>query len=343
MEIFMNRRDALQTLLGTAGFLAFNPGLPLFAADAPVASTIVSGGAEAPLATPQPPANLVPKVDFDTAPIKTEGVVPNLHLISGPGGNIAVFEGAEGLTVIDAGVASRAKEIVATISGMSSKPISNLINTHWHFDHVGANEAIGSAGARIYAHENVRKRLSQTTHIEFFGNDVPPLPLVALPAVTFEQGVAFRAEGFQVTHVPPAPTDGDSFVFFSDLKVLHTGDLFFNGFYPFIDSSTGGSIDGVISGADRMLSLINGDTKIIPGHGPIGKRADLINFRDMLVSARDKIKPLFDAGKSLEETIAAKPTANLDPQWATKGFLTGDMFTKVVYLCLKRAAPVKPV
>jgi len=335
----MNRRDALHTLLGTAAFVALNP-RPLFAAD-----LTSSGSSVAPAPTPvAAPGSVAANAasaasPFDTAPIKIDVIVPDLRLLSGPGGNIVIYEGADELTVIDAGVPSRASDILAAISGLSSKPLRTLVNTHWHFDHVGANEAMAKAGARIYAQDNVRKRLSQTTRIEFFGKDVPPLPLVALPAVTFEEAMTLHPQRMQITHVPPAHTDGDSFVLFPSLNVVHTGDLFFNGRFPFIDASTGGSIEGMIAAADRLLGQINAETKIIPGHGPLGKREDLIKFRDMLIAAREKIKPLFDAGKTVDEAVAAKPIEYLNDPWGKSGMVTSEMFTKVVYSCLKHSAP----
>lgn len=334
----MNRRDALQALFGTAAFIALRPG-PLFGAEAPAGAASATTSAPAAVQTvaagTMPPG--VKNPGFDTSAIKVDPVASNLKMLSGPGGNIALYEGAEGLIVVDSGVASRAADIMAKVKAIETKPLRTLVNTHWHFDHVGGNEVFAAAGARIFAHDNVRKRLSQTTHMEFFGNDVPPLPLSALPTVTFEQGISLHPEELQVTHVPPAHTDGDSFVLFSSVNALHTGDLFFNGFYPFIDSSTGGTIDGMIAASDRILAQVNGDTKIIPGHGPLGKRDDLVRFREMLIGVRDKMKPLVDAGKTVEEVIAAKPTAEFDALWGG-GFLSNDAFVKVVYLCMKRAA-----
>src|SRR5262249_19292988 len=189
-----------------------------------------------------------------------------------------------------------------------------VLNTHWHGDHSGGNENLGGEGSLIVAHENVRRRMSSEQVNSFFQRTTPPSPEKALPVVTYTDSVTPHLNRYEIrcTHRPPAHTDGDSVVHLVKANVLHAGDLFFNGLYPFIDVESGGSFDGMVGAADRMLAMADDDTQIIPGHGPMGKKADLKAFRDMLAGVRDKMKPLVAAGKTLAEVQAAKPTAAYD-------------------------------
>jgi glyoxylase-like metal-dependent hydrolase (beta-lactamase superfamily II) len=212
-----------------------------------------------------------------------------------------------------------------------------VINTHWHFDHVGGNENFGKAGAVILAHGNVRKRMSTTQLVKMFNREVPPSPHIALPVVTFESDVTvhYNDEELYVFHVDNAHTDGDGLILFRKANVLHTGDTLFNGSYPFIDVDSGGSIDGMIASADKVLTMVNEQTKLIPGHGPLATPKDLKAFRDMLATLRDNVARLIREGKSLEDTITAAPTKDLDPVWG-KGFLKPEQVVQMVYMDLKR-------
>jgi glyoxylase-like metal-dependent hydrolase (beta-lactamase superfamily II) len=207
-----------------------------------------------------------------------------------------------------------------------------VLNTHWHFDHTGGNENLGKAGALIVAHENVRKRMSVENFIEFLGMKTQPDPKAALPVVTFTRDVTFHLNGdeVRVMHVPNAHTDGDAIVHFTKSDVIHMGDVFFNQLYPFIDTSSGGRVEGVVAAVDRALALAGASTKIIPGHGPLGTRADLQAYRDMLATIAGRMGEHVRAGRSLEQAIAAKPTADFDAAWG-KGFLTPDRFTEMLY------------
>jgi glyoxylase-like metal-dependent hydrolase (beta-lactamase superfamily II) len=221
---------------------------------------------------------------------------------------------------------------VATIS---DKPVRFVLNTHWHGDHTGGNENLGGAGSLIVAHENVRKRMSVEQFIAFFGRKVPAAPDVALPVVTYSESVSFHLNGEEIRcyHVPPAHTDGDSIVHFQNADVIHMGDLFFNGGYPFIDLDSGGSMAGIIAAADQVLAVAKDGTQIIPGHGPMARKADLQTFRDVVVTLRDRVKPLVAAGKTLAEVQAAKPMQEFDEKWG-KAFIKPDQILAIAYASL---------
>lgn len=255
-----------------------------------------------------------------------------ISMLTGKGGNLAVSVGADGVFVVDDQYAVMADKIKAAIAAQTDAPIRFVINTHWHGDHTGGNEAMGKAGAVIVAHENVRKSLSDEQFIAAFNMRSEPYPEVAKPVVTFTRDISFHwnDETIDVCHVAPAHTDGDSIVKFARANVIHAGDTFFNGMYPFIDAGTGGNLDGMIAAADKILSWADADTKIIPGHGPLANRADLAAYRLMLVKVRSVMQPLIDAGQTREQVIAAKPTAALDAQWGG-GFLKPDVWVGIVY------------
>jgi glyoxylase-like metal-dependent hydrolase (beta-lactamase superfamily II) len=229
--------------------------------------------------------------------------------------------------------------VKAAVATLTSKPVRFVLNTHWHGDHTGGNKDLGESGTLIVAHENVRKRMSTDQFIEAFGMKEPAADPAALPVVTFTDAVTFHLNGDEIYafHVAPAHTDGDSVVQFRKANVLHGGDTFFNGMYPFIDLSSGGSVNGMISAADRMLALAGEATKIIPGHGPLGTKADLKAYRDMLATSRDRVAALVKAGKTLEQVTAARPTADLDAKWG-QGFIKPDPWVSILYKDLARAA-----
>jgi cyclase len=279
------------------------------------------------------PAGLIAKMMpmLSKIPIQAMSIATGLDLIQGPGGNIAVLRGADGLFVVDSGVPMRAQEVFEKTRPVGSKPVSVLINTHWHFDHSGGNEVFARAGAVIIATGATRERLSTDQYTEAFKLTTPALPAVARPSVTFDEATLHVGdEKVHLFAVPPAHTDGDLVIHFQTRDVIHTGDLFSNGFYPNIDASSRGWIGGMIAAADRILKLAGPNTKIIPGHGPLAKKEDLAAFRTMLVTLHDRLSPMIDAGKSTREAIDAKPTKDLDPTWG-KGLFTGGMFTRIVY------------
>jgi glyoxylase-like metal-dependent hydrolase (beta-lactamase superfamily II) len=213
--------------------------------------------------------------------------------------------------VVDDHYAPLTRKILDAIAAITPKPVRFVVNTHWHFDHVGGNENLGEVGALIVAHENVRKRMSVDGFVEALNARVPASPPKALPVVTFTDAVTFYINGDSVsaTHVPPAHTDGDAIIHFRKVNVVHMGDTFHNAGLPFSDLSSGGSIHGLIGAADRVLAMSNDATKIIPGHGPLADRARLKVYRDMLVALRDRFKAEIAAGKTLDQILAAKVTA----------------------------------
>ena len=270
--------------------------------------------------------------DFSKVEVKAEKIADGLWMLTGAGGNIGVSAGPDGVFLVDDQYAPLTDKIKAAIATVSDKPVRFVVNTHWHGDHVGGNENLGKAGAVLVAHENVRKRMSKEQFIKLFNRTVPASAAAALPLVTFAESLSFHLNGEDIDaiHVPPAHTDGDVVVFFHKANVIHAGDLVFNGMYPVVDLSSGGSVDGMIGAADRLLAAGDAATKIIPGHGPLATKADVKAFRDMLAASRDAIQPLVKAGKTLDQVKAAKPTAALDEKWG-KGFIKPEVWTTVVY------------
>ncbi|MCG8635874.1 MAG: MBL fold metallo-hydrolase, partial [Desulfobacterales bacterium] len=222
--------------------------------------------------------------DLSNVQIKTIKVTPRIYMLEGAGGNIGVSTGDNGVFLIDDQYAPLTDKILGAVSKLSDKPVKFLINTHWHFDHTGGNENIGKGDTIIVAHENVRKRMAAGQVMEAINMTIPPASPHALPVVTFPTGLTFHwnDETIEVLHFPDSHTDGDSVIFFKTANVIHTGDLFFNGFYPFIDAQSGGSLKGMIKSADKILERTDDATKLIPGHGPLATKADLKAYRAML-------------------------------------------------------------
>lgn len=275
--------------------------------------------------------NLSAQQDFDAVQINTIEVVDGVYMLMGAGGNIGLSVGADGAFVVDDQFAPLTDKIRAAIAAVTSAEVKFVVNTHWHGDHTGGNEAFGTAGAMIVAHDNVRKRMNPQQFGEVMGSS-EQAPDAALPVVTFSDEVTFywNDERIQVQHVKHAHTDGDSIIWFTGANVVHMGDNFFNGTYPYIDVDSGGNVDGMIASAQHVLALIDSDTKIIPGHGPLGAAEDLRRFRDVLVLARDRVGTMINDGMSLDEIIAAAPMSDYDAAYGG-GFMSPDRFLTVVY------------
>jgi cyclase len=223
-------------------------------------------------------------------------------------------------------------KIRAAIRELSDQPIRMVLNTHWHFDHTGGNELLADEGAVVIAHENVRKRMSTRQFTEFFQTERPPSPAGALPVVTFTRDITLHLNGqtMAVEYVPPAHTDGDAIVWFRELNAVHMGDTYFNGFYPFIDTSSGGTIRGMVSAVAAALARMDGDTRVIPGHGPLSNAAELRVYHDMLQAVVERMDALIAAGNDLDAIVAAKPTATFDAEWGD-GFIKPDDWVRLVY------------
>lgn len=264
--------------------------------------------------------------------IKAHKITDNIYMLQGQGGNIGVSFGEDGVFMIDDQFAPLSDKIKAAIAELTDKPVKFLANTHYHGDHTGGNENFGKSAAIIVAHENVRKRLAAGSFMKDFNSKVPPMPKEGLPVVTFTRDVSFHMNGEEIAvfHVRNAHTDGDAIIHFKKSGVVHMGDTFFNGMYPYIDAHAGGGIDGMIRVADMILRLGGDDLKIIPGHGPIATKEDLKAFRNMLATVRGKMRPMIAAHKTLEEVQAAKPTADFDETWG-KGFLKADRWVSLIY------------
>jgi glyoxylase-like metal-dependent hydrolase (beta-lactamase superfamily II) len=256
----------------------------------------------------------------------------NVSVLEGSGGNIAVLTGRDGKLLVDAGIPGTKARITEALASLSNDPVKHLINTHWHFDHTDGNEWLHSIGAEITAHENTRKHLSTTTRVEDWNFTFPPAPAGALPTkvLTADETLHLNEATLALKYYGQAHTDSDISIEFPEADIIHVADTFWNGHFPFIDYSTGGSIDGMIRAAEANVAGVTDKTIVIPGHGPIGNKSQLTEFRDMLRTIREKVSALKKQGKSRDEVVAAKPTADYDAMWG--GFvINGDFFTRLVY------------
>jgi glyoxylase-like metal-dependent hydrolase (beta-lactamase superfamily II) len=267
------------------------------------------------------------------SPIVTHGLRNNISILEGSGGNIAVLTGPDGKVLIDAGIGVSRPQMEKALSDLGADPVTHLINTHWHFDHASGNEWLHAAGAKIIAQENTRKHLSEIQRVEDWDYNFLPQPSGGIPSEVFatEHNLKLNGISLGLKYYGPAHTDGDISVTFAEANILHAGDTFWNGIYPFIDYSTGGSIDGTLAACDANLAAATNDTIIIPGHGqPVSNKAELKEFHDMLVAIRDNVAKLKKQGRSRDETVAAKPTAAFDAKWG-QFVIDPGFFTRLVY------------
>jgi len=267
------------------------------------------------------------------SPIKTHKLRNNISVLEGSGGNIAVLTGPDGKLLVDGGIGVSKARITRALADLGSEPLALLINTHWHFDHADGNEWLHAEGAKIIAQENTRKHLASIERVEDWDYNFLPSPSGAIPSEVFakQHSLKFNGASVGLKYYGPAHTDSDISVTFAEANILHTGDTYWNNIYPFIDYSTGGSIDGMIAASNANLAATTDKTIIIPGHGqPASNRSELKEFRDMLVAVRDDVAKLKRQGRSRDETVAAKPTAAFDAKWGNFVIDAG-FFTRLVY------------
>lgn len=267
------------------------------------------------------------------SPITTHKLRGNVSVLEGSGGNVAVLTGPDGQVLVDAGISVSRPQFTKALTDLSSDPVTHLINTHWHFDHADGNAWLHELGAKIIAQDNTRKYLSQVQRVEDWDYNFLPLPPDGIPSEVFasDHSLSLNGETIGLKYYGPAHTDGDISVTFAEADIVHVGDTYWNGIYPFIDYSTGGSIDGMIAASDANLAATTDKTIIIPGHGqPVSNRAELKEFRDVLVGIRDNVAALKKQGRSRDETVAAKPTAAFDRKWGNFVIDPG-FFTRLVY------------
>src|SRR5712671_6081983 len=284
------------------------------------------------------------RAKFNAVPMETQKLADNVTIFDGPGGAVTVLNGPDGKFMVDSFVLPAWPKLKKALDGIGNAPVKCVIDTHWHFDHTDNNAHLHAAGATVLAHENTKRRMSEPHDLPVLyrgadgalaGLHFDPSPAEALPQQTFATSYQLRANGeiLELQHVAPAHTDSDIYVHFQNANVISMADLFFNGMYPYIDPGTGGTITGNIAACDKILSFAGNDTKIVAGHGPLGNKADLTKFRDMLITSRDRVQKLKSAGKSAQEAVAEKPFADLDPVWG-KGIINSDQWIQVVYLTL---------
>ena len=272
---------------------------------------------------------------FEDSPLIITSLSQGLYVFSGDGGNVTAIVDDDSTLLIDSGLASRISELSGAIFRTTMRPVTRLVNTHWHFDHTGGNTYFGSSGVTIIAQENVKKELSSAEDVPFVGLRDGHYPPQALPGLTYQGSLTLHQGSRRLTleNYGAAHTDGDTVIYIASANVAVVGDIFSNHFYPIIDLSSRGSIDGMIHSLDQILAQTDEQTKIVPGHGPVTARADLQDYRDMLVQVRQRVKDLVAAGKTMDEVVVAVPTKDFDARWGS-GYVTPEAFTRMVFSSL---------
>ena len=266
---------------------------------------------------------------FENVEIRTEEIAPGVAVLFGRGGNIAVGYGEDATVMIDDQFAPLSAKIEAAVAALGASPVKYVVNTHWHFDHTGGNENFGKTGATIFAHDNVRIRMAAGGSAA--GRSTPPAPKVALPVVTYGQGLRFHLNGdtINLMFLGGGHTDGDSVVFWDEKNIVHMGDLYFNiPGYPFVDVNSGGNVRDLMRSLDLVIAMTDDETKVIPGHGPMSNKNELVAYRSMIGEAVSRVEALMAEGKTLDETVAAKPLADFD---RGQGFIGPDAFVTAIW------------
>jgi glyoxylase-like metal-dependent hydrolase (beta-lactamase superfamily II) len=294
----------------------------------PVLAVLTVAAAQAQtVAVPATPAAAAPKSEF-----RVQLVRPGLNVLLSASGNIAVWSGPDGVVLVDDGYVAQAPQLLEAVARLSHGPLRFVINTHWHPDHTGGNEALAKAGAVVIAQVAVRERLAQQQVVEEYDVKVPPAPPIALPVITFADALNLHLNGDQLTavHIAGAHSDSDVILRWQDANVVQVGDIFYNGGYPYIDTPHGGSLAGVVAALEGTLARSDAQTVVIPGHGPVASRADLATYRDMLVAIGRKVREDVEAGKSIDEVLATHPTADFDDRYG-KGGMNPERFIRLLY------------
>ena len=275
--------------------------------------------------------NLLAQRDFSKVEINAEKIADNIYMLTGSGGNIGVVIGEDGVFMIDSQYGPLSEKIAEEIGKLSSQPIKYLFITHWHGDHTGGNENFGNKGAVIVAHENVKNRMS-TEQIRPFRKPTPAAAEIAQPVITFKNDMKFHLNGEDILiyHFHYGHTDGDAFVYFPKSNVIHMGDNFFKGRFPYIDLDSGGSVEGALKNINEVLFLVDSDTKIIPGHGSLANKKDLMEYREMIIITRDRVKKAIAKGMTLDEIKAANVTKEYSEDWGS-GFINPDKYVGILY------------
>ncbi len=273
---------------------------------------------------------------FDEVEIKTSKLTEHIYLLEGAGGNVGIYAAKDGIVMIDNQFAQLSDKLKSAISNISDQQIKYLINTHWHGDHTGGNENFNTEHTTIVAHENVKKRLSTDQFTKAFNRSTPAKPMIYWPEITYDKNLKlhFENEDVRIIHVDHAHTDGDSFVFFPSENVLHMGDCFFNQRFPYIDLSAGGSIKGIIKAANTALMIADDDTTIIPGHGVVASKSDLMEYRDVLVMMLNQVEDAMRKGMSLNDLKVAGFDKGYE-SWGS-GFIKTDAFINTIWTDLDR-------
>ena len=291
-------------------------------------------------------AVLIPEAcgqDWSKVEIQTVQVTENIYVLAGAGGNMVLYVGKDGNLLVDTGYAELKDKVQAALKEISDKPVRQVVDTHWHFDHVGGNEWLAQQGATLIAHEKTLQFMTEERYITVIGKTVEPSPHAALPTKTFSDGMTLTLDGEEIhlVHLPAAHTDGDCLVHFRKANVLHVGDIWFRGMYPFFDVNAGGTLAGIIAGLDRALALADENTTIICGHGPLGRKAEMQAYRDMLARVHDRIAAVVKQGVPRDIIIGAGPTKDLDEKWG-RSWLTPSAWVGLIYDGMTRTHTKEP-
>jgi len=281
------------------------------------------------------PVLAIAQDDYSKVEIKATKVSGNVYMLEGSGGNIGVSIGVDGILIVDDEFAPLAEKIKAALKNLGEGKLKFILNTHWHVDHTGGNAPLGKE-ATIIAHDNVRKRLSTEQRLEFFKQTVPASPSEAWPVITFDQSLSvhFNGEEIKVIHFPHGHTDGDSVIFFTTSNVVHMGDDFFAGRFPFVDLDSGGSVQGMAKNVGEIIPKLPAGVKLIPGHGPISTIDDLKAYHRMLLETTEIVRKKIAAKKSLEQV----KKEGLPAAWKSwgEGFIKTDQWLELVYRSLSK-------